>query len=452
MGRDDAAFDRLMEHELHIIGQWENPGLAEKAAQTGGSYQTVDSVTNTAGVADFVEHTEPDMFLTNFDDALAADVVGVVQQRLKDSHLRPILIPSPNKEASRIEWDKFFLRDLINKINPKYNPENFMCTTLAEATEAIAYFRSQGREVVIKPRALTGGKGVKVMGKHLRSFWDDSKTELPTAEEYSTTVLADSNQNGLEVQEKLEGPEFTLQIYTDGNVMVNPPTTCDYPYRKDGDMGSGTGGMGTFSMKPGEQPPFMSEEDYNEAMDLMADLLSVMKERGIDYKGILYPSFIKTKDGIKIVEVNARGGDPELINILDVMEDSVDYAEVLGLIAIGELRPDSIRFKDVASTLIYLVHPDYAVQAGTELGYGFNPKLAVDLGSKVRFAASIKVGKNRYRTVGTSRTVGLLATGETPWAARAVILKAIERSFDAPLPLAFRRDIGDEDYIKNMAA
>lgn len=444
MGRDEAAADRLEGHRLNVLGQWENPGLAERAEASGGYYATIGSIKNVELIADYVQSVEPDMFFTNFDDALAAGVVDAIKRRVADKRMPDLLLPCPDREASRVEWDKFFLRELIDEIDPKYNPVNFMAETTEVVNEAVSFFASQDTEIVVKPRNLTGGKGVKVQGKHY-----DTHEEGQT---YALKVLAADDQTGVEIQEKLEGHEFTLQLFTDGATMIKPPATYDYPYREDGDIGPGTGGMGTFTMPAGEQLPFITQEDYDEATVLMDKLLQLLKDRGIDYKGILYPTFFKTKDGLKIVEINARGGDPEMVNIVDSMEDGTDLGEVLRLIARAELAEDSVRYQELASAMLYLVSHDYGYKKSESFEFGMNLALAGEHDLKIRFAAAEKVRQDRYRTVGTSRTVGISGLGANPWEVRTRIHAYIQEAFEHPLALAYRQDVADETYIRNLAA
>jgi phosphoribosylamine--glycine ligase len=383
------------------------------------------------------------MFLTNFDDALAAGVVDTIRRRVADGRMPDLWIPCPDKSASRVEWDKFYLREVIEEIDPRYNPLNFMAETPEEADDAITFFEEKGTEIALKPRNLTGGKGVKVQGKHFNTHEE--------GREYALQILAAGDQDGIEVQEKLEGHEFTLQLFTDGKTLVKPPATYDYPYREDGDEGPGTGGMGAFSMRPCEQLPFIEEDDYDEAVALMDRLLLALEERGHGYKGVLYPTFFHTSEGLRIVEVNARGGDPELINILDLMEDDVDFGEVLKQISEGELAQDSVRYKKMASAMIYLASPDYGYQKGPHYEFNMNAQVVEELGCNIRFAASERIMGNKYRSVGSSRTVGLAALGGTPWEARDKIHAAIQDGFEQPQPLEFRRQVGEEKYIKGLS-
>ena len=441
-GRDDAAAEYLAGHRLHVIGEWYNPGLVNKAEASGGEFHKIGSITNVELVADYVQAIRPDMFLTNSDDALAEGVVDAIQARVAAKRMPWLLMPCPDKETARVEWDKFYLRELINEINPKYNPVNFMAENPEDVREAIDFFRSQGIEIAVKPRGLTGGKGVKVMGKHFETFAE--------GEAYALKVLTAGNQSGVEIQEKLEGHEFTLQIFTDGKTLIKPPATYDYPYREDGDKGFGTGGMGSFSMQAGEQLPFITQDDYDEAVKLMADLLIKMKERGHDYKGVLYPTFFKTPQGLKIVEVNARGGEGELINIMDVMEDDTDFGKVLQLIAMGELADDSVRYKKLATALLYLVAPEYPDRKGPVYEFQINPDVIRDNECRIRYASAELIAGNIYRTVGSSRVLALSALGETPWDARDKIHRAIAHGFRQPLPLDYRDEVAQEAYIRSL--
>jgi len=441
MGRDDALADRLLDHELHVIGQWENPGLSKKTDLTGGSYTLVDSVTDTEAIADLTQAIQPDMFITNFDDALAAGVVDTIKQRVNARKMGELLIPCPDKKASQIEWDKFMLRQIIDEIDPKYNPVNFMATDEHQVREAFEYFTKAEIDAAVKPRNLTGGKGVKVMGKHLA---DHEK-----AEAYALEVLESPSQTGVEVQEKLVGYEFTLQIFTDGNTMILPPTTFDFPYRKDGDTGPGTGGMGSFTMQDGDVMPFMTQADYDEAIELMRQVLLKLKARDIDYKGWLYPTFFKTAHGLKIVEINARGGDPELINIADLMEDDVDLADALTQVAHGELDANAVRYKKIASAVIYLVHPQYPSGRGEPLAFELDERYFSDSACSLRFSSAVRLGKNKYTTRAPSRILALSALGVTPQAARSKILEAIKAGIRSN-QLEFRRDIASDKYIQAM--
>ncbi len=458
MGRDAAAVDNLLRHghEISAVGSWENPNVVDAVRESGGQFKEVTDVKDAEAVADFVQEVQPDIFFTHFDDSLAAGVVDAIRRRVEQGLMRPVLLASPDRESAKIEWDKFFLREMLQEVAPEYNPDhNFMVTDEAGALEAIDFFEREGIQLVIKPRNPTGGKGVKVMGKH---FTNDAEG-YGKARAYAQEVLNHPNQNGLEVQERMDvdrdgnviGHEFTLQLLTDGKTIVPAPATYDYPYRKDGDEGPGTGGMGTFSQADGLLP-FLTQEDYDEMIGVGYKLLAEMKKRGLDYKGVLYLTAFKQKSGKKkIIEVNARGGDPELINIIDLFEDEVDYGEVLRQIALGELNSRIVRFKKLASALIYLVSRGYGDKEEDDVDFDFDWAAVKKAGAKPRFAAGKRIGEKKYRTTSTSRIVGISALGATPWEARQKAHNAIHAGFGGRVPFDYRGDVGDETYINNLA-
>ncbi len=457
MGRDAAAVENLLAHGhiIDAVGSWENPNVVDAVRASGGQFKQVEDIKDAEAVADFVQEVQPDIFFTHFDDSLAAGVVDAIRRRVAQGLMRPVLLASPDRESAKIEWDKFFLRELLETVAPEYNPDhNFMVTDYAGALEAIEFFENEGIQLVIKPRNPTGGKGVKVMGKHF-------KTDRPyeEARAYAQEILENPNQDGLEIQERMDvdrdgnliGHEFTLQLITDGNELVLAPATYDYPYRKDGDEGPGTGGMGTFSQADGLLP-FLTQEDYDEMIEVGKKLLAEMKRRGLDYKGVLYLTAFKQNSGKKkIVEVNARGGDPELINIIDLFEDEVDYGEVLRQIALGELNPATIRFRKLASALIYLVSPGYGEEEESDLDFDFDWDKVRKAGAKPRFAAAKRIEGKRYRTTRTSRIIGISALGKTPWAARRKAHRAIAAGFGRRVPFDYRLQIAEEAYVKNLA-
>ena len=434
MGRDEAMVDNFVAHghTVDVIGGWENPGLVDKVAESGGRIATIRSIDDVHGVSRFVDEVQPDMFITHFDDALVAGVADAVNERSPG-----VLLPIPNEQQARVEGDKHLPRAILREIAPDLNPDSREVTEASDVDAAIQYFADSKKPVAVKPREPTGGKGVKVQGKHFESHEEAAK--------YAHRVLETDGQTGVEIQERIDDPEFTLQILTDGKTLVRPPVTYDYPYREDGDTGPGTGGMGTFSVRPGENLPFTVDADIDEAMDVTSRVLQHPELEG--YKGVIYPTFFKTSDGIKLVEFNARGGDPEFINVMDSLDPSVDMAEVYASIAQGELGPNDIRFQDVASTLLYLVAPEYGYGKTGPYTFTLDTEIAKDLGVNVRFAAAERMEGNQYQTVGTSRTVGLSALGSTPWEARAKIDTAISESFGADLPLVSRNDVGNQDYI-----
>ncbi len=439
MARDAVIAERLAQEgcEMHIASSIRNPSLIAAADTSEGRFYPVSDVRNPREIAEAAVASRADLFWLNQDDALAAGAVDEVAKRAPE-----MMIASPDQESSRIEWDKFDSRRIVQEIDNEqdtsYNPLYFCATEPHEIAPIIKLFQDEMREAVVKPRGLTGGHGVKVMGPHLADY--------DAAGQYAMEVLGDARQGGVLIEEKLEGHEFTIQGLTDGKTLIVPPLTYDYPYREDGDTGPGTGGMGSFTMPPGEQLPFLDNGDYLEATQLMRGVLGKQAELGRDFKGVLYGSFFKTPEGLKVVEFNARIGDPEALNIVESLAEETTLTSILYRIASKELSEQDVRFKRVASTAIYLVSPDYAYRNGESQEFGLDLDKIVASGCRAYFSAAEQIGPNRYRTTGASRTVALTSRARTPWDARAKINEAIAAGVTGPLQ--YRQDIGDHDYIR----
>jgi phosphoribosylamine--glycine ligase len=439
MARDAVIAERLAQEgcEMHIASSIRNPSLIAAADTSEGQFYPVSDVRNPHEIAEVAVASQADLFWLNQDDALAGGVVDKVAERMPE-----MLVASPNQESSRIEWDKFDSRRIVREIDDEqgtaYNPHYFCATEPHEIGPIMRLFQDQMTEAVIKPRGLTGGKGVKVMGPHLADY--------AAASQYAAEVLRDPRQGGVVIEEKLEGHEFTIQGLTDGKTLIAPPVTYDYPYREDDDTGPGTGGMGSFTMPPGEQLPFLTDSDYLEAIQLMRGVLGKQAELGRDFRGVLYGSFFKTPEGLKVVEFNARMGDPEALNIVESLAEETTLTNILYRIASKELSEQDARFKRVASTAIYLVSPDYAYRNGESQEFDLDLDKIAASGCRAYFSAAERIGLNRYRMTGASRTVALTSRARTPWDARAKINEAIAAGVTGPLQ--YRQDIGDHDYIR----
>ncbi len=436
MARDDALAERLLpECQLFVVAPDVNPGLLAKVDASHGSYYQVPSITSVHEIAEAAADAKAELFISHSDDALAADVAGVVKTRLPE-----ILVASPDRAASQGEWDKEYLRELVVEIDNTYNPAYVSVSEPEDTHQALERFIEFGMEVAVKPRNLTGGKGVKVMGEHLKNYEE--------VEAYAQQVLADPNQEGLLFEEKLTGPEFTIQGLTDGKTLIRPPVTYDYPYREDGDIGPGTGGMGSFTMADGLMP-FLEQTEYNEALNLLERILEKFDKRKLNFKGVMYGSFFKTSKGLKLTEINARGGDPELVNVMDLLDDGVSALEVFTKIATGDLTPQAVRYKRISSVVLYLVSPDYAYKDHGTCEFNFNAEGAVYYGCKTWFSGARKRGPNSY-TAGPSRALAISSLAPTPWEARDKIIESITASLHGRLD--YRREVGEQSYVANLRA
>ena len=246
----------------------------------------------------------------------------------------------PKKEVALIETSKTFARKIIDLCCPEKNPQRKEFSSI-EGVES--FIKQLGGEYVIKFDGLMGGKGVRVSGEHLKNI-DEGVA-------YANEII---NIGGsFLIEEKLVGEEFSLMSFVDGKVCKHMPVVQDHKRAYEGDTGPNTGGMGTYSFG-NHSLPFLSEKDINEAQktnELVAKQL--FEETGTPYVGILYGGFMLTRDGVKVIEYNARFGDPEAMNVLSILES--DFLSVCISMIDGNLKSQDVSFERLATVCKYVV-------------------------------------------------------------------------------------------------
>jgi len=277
-----------------------------------------------------------------------------------------------------------------------------------------------------------------VMGPHL--------ADHEAAREYARELLAGGGA-GREVliEERIDGAEFTIQAISDGRTVVFPPSTYDYPYRFDGDTGPGTGGMGSLSLAQ-TTLPFMTEEHYAQACAIVAAVIARLGELGRHFTGVMNSGFFATPEGVKVIEFNARFGDPECLNIMRLFEGS--WTETMRAIAARRLAPADVPLREQASLVLYLVSPDYALRPGPAYDFTLDREALEAHGCEVHFSSAVEVSPGNYRTVGTSRAVALSAIAPTLEQARQTVAAGAEQ---IPV-LQWRREVGSSAYLDSLPA
>lgn len=427
-GRESALALRMAEDsELHAFVGHENPSIVAHAAASGGGHQVGD-VCDPRAVAAFAREREIDIAMVSADEPLAAGVVDA----LLAQGTRAV---GPTAAGAEIEWNKAFARSLLAEVAPEAVPQLRVAHSTSEVVQAIAHFGST--PVVVKPSGLTGGKGVKVMGPHLADHGE--------AGAYARSLLdrAGPGESVL-IEEKIVGAEFTIQAVSDGSTVVFPPATYDYPYRFDGDEGPGTGGMGSLSMAC-DTLPFMSAGHYRQACSIIERVIERLAEQGRHFSGVMNSGFFATADGVKVIEFNARFGDPECMNIMSLFSGS--WPQAMERICAATLDARDVPLREEASVVLYLVSPDYALRPGRVYEFALERERIEADGCHVFFSSAVQVAENTYRTVGTSRAVALASTAPTLEQARA---RVAECAASVPV-LEWRRDVGDERYLDDLA-
>ena len=262
-----------------------------------------------------------------------------------------IICIGPTKSNARIETDKHYARELLTQNGLEYiNPKYRIFKSLETSTEIKEYYelcKSMEFNYVIKPTGLTGGKGVKISNIHFQNHLEGLT--------YCQEIL-DSKQNVI-IEEKLDGNEFTLMSYTDGITTSHMPAVIDFKLLDSENSGPNTGSMGCITYSD-HKTPFLSVDDINECQTINSKVVQFLGESNKTcYKGILYGGFIKCKNNtIKLIEYNARYGDPEAINCIELLKTNLlDIYKAIGDQKLSEI---DIVYENTNIVSKYLV-PDF---------------------------------------------------------------------------------------------
>ena len=383
--REHAIADALKDDvELYCYMSKVNPGISKIAEFAQGDEGEIEKV------AKFAVDNNIDIAFIGPEAPLGK---GIVDELEKNG----ISCVGPSQSAARIETDKSFMRKLFED----YDIEGSLVYKVFDNYDDVSAFLDDfDRDVVVKPVGLTGGKGVKIVGDHLKDNQE--------AKEYSKEVI-DNAMGGFTqviIEERLIGEEFTIQAFCDGTHLAPMPAAQDHPHAFEGDVGAITGGMGSYSDKGGLLP-FLSQDDYDEAVKIMEATLKAIAKEAEPYKGILYGQFMLTADGPKLIEYNARFGDPEAMNVLPLLKTPL--ADVCQAIVDGNL--DKVEFNDKASVCKYIVPEGYPETShGGEL-IEVDERAIEELGAKV-FYAAVGLEDDGIHLSG-SRALGIVADGDS---------------------------------------
>ncbi len=337
----------------------------------------------------------------------------------------------PRKAAARLEISKSFTRDLMRKHDV---PGNIAYQAFDDLQGAKAYVRDHDEDLVVKPVGLTGGKGVKVMGEHLLTKEETYR--------YLEEIFAHRiGGGGVVLEERLIGEEFTLQAFCDGKNVIPMPLVQDHKRAYEGDVGPNTGGMGAYSQQD-HLLPFVTPEDRDVALDIMRRTVAAMDKEGCPYKGILYGQFMNTRSGPRVIEYNARFGDPEAMNVLSILSSS--FTDICAGIAGGDLSERAVSFARKATVCKYVVPQGYGTTPAAGREVRVDEKAIADLGARAYYAM---VSEENGRVVTTtSRAVGVVGIDDTIEAAERACERALTHVTGEAIFV--RHDIGRPEVIQ----
>ncbi|AIZ57235.1 phosphoribosylamine--glycine ligase [Candidatus Methanoplasma termitum] len=418
-GREHAAVEALFRSgaEIYSVMRNVNPGIIGRAKK----YKIVDE----KRIDDICEFAIEHDINYAFIGPEAPLEVGLVDA-LENIGVK---CAAPTKAAARIETSKAFMRELVSKHNID---GNLKYASFNNASDAEKYIRAQASEIVVKPIGLTGGKGVKVQGEHLHNHEETMA--------YVREVLSVSSMGGVIIEEKAVGEEFTQMVFVDGKHIAPMPLVQDHKRAYEGDVGPNTGGMGSYS-DANHLLPFVPEEARKKSLAILQQIVNAMSAEGCPYVGPMYGQFMLTKNGPKIIEINARFGDPEAMNVLPILETG--FFSIIKDMVSGKLK-DDIKFKPLATVCKYIVPIGYGTspQSGHEISV--NEKGVSECGAEM-FYANVDMVDGKLLT-GTSRAIGLVGIGATIEEAEQRCESALK--FISGSGICVRHDIGKRSLIQ----
>lgn len=414
-GREHALVWKLAE-SARITGMWcapGNAGTSEEHLKSGKAVQNVDiGAEDLDRLAEFAQGQGIELTVVGPDNPLAMGIVDLFQRK-------GLRIWGPNKKAAQFEGSKAFSQAFMEK----HGIPTARSGIFRDAMKALEFAGTLQGKCAVKADGLALGKGVMIC------------RSMSEAEEAIEEVLVKKSfgaaGNQVVIQELLEGIEVSLHAICDGKTAKLFPTSQDHKRIFENDQGPNTGGMGTYS-----PAPFVSAEQMRVIeQEVLGRWLQGCVAEGIDYRGILYPGLMMTANGPKVLEFNARFGDPETQvylprlgnDLLEVIEASVD----------GKLRAMELNWKPQAAVCVVMASEGYPASSRKGVVIEGIERANALAGVKV-FHAGTALKDGKVVTNG-GRVLGVTALGDTLAEAREVAYKAVaEIRFQGA---QFRRDI-----------
>lgn len=348
----------------------------------------------------FAKEKEVDFTIIGMDDPLVGGVVDAFEAE-------GLKVFGPRKNAAILEGSKAFSKDLMKKYNiPTAAYENF-----TSAEEALKYLETAKMPIVLKADGLALGKGVLIC-----NTLEEAKAGVKEIMEDKKFGTAG---NTMVVEEFMTGREVSVLSFVDGKTIKIMSSAQDHKRAKDGDQGLNTGGMGNFSPSPfytAEVDDFCKKYIYQATVDAMA-------AEGRPFTGVIFFGLMLTEDGPKVLEYNARFGDPEAQVVLPRMKN--DIIDVMEACVDGKLDTIDLQFEDNAAVCVVLASDGYPV--AYEKGFpitGFEKFEGKD--DYYCYHAGTKFDENGTIVTNGGRVLGITATGKDLKEARAKAYEATE--------------------------
>ncbi len=420
-GREHALVWKLAQSP-HVTQLWCAPGNAgiglERLAKNGALVENVNiSAEDLPGLLAFAQEKKADLTVVGPDNPLALGIVDLFQKH-------GLKIWGVNQKAALFESSKVFSQ----KFMERYGIPTAAAGTFDDVVAAKRFAATLGGKCVVKADGLALGKGVLICANQFEA--EKAVNEIMVGKAFGS---AGAN---VVIQEFLEGIEVSMHALCDGNTAKIFPTSQDHKRALDGDLGLNTGGMGTYS-----PTPFLTDSQLADtARKVLEPFMSGCVAEGIDYRGILYPGVMLTKNGPKILEFNARFGDPETQVYLTRLEN--DLVELFDASASGTLAKHELKWSPLASVCVVMAsggYPGNYAKGKPILGLA----QALTLPNTKVFHAGTAMKDGQIVTNG-GRVLGVTALGKDLRAAQAAAYAAVETiTFEGA---QFRRDIAAKAF------
>ena len=411
-GREHAVCKKLSESKdvTQILCAPGNAGIAQVA-------RCIPEVkaTDVEGIVALAKKEKVDFVCVTPDDPLALGCVD----RLEEEGIPAF---GPTAYAAQMEASKIFSKNLMRK----YGIPTAKCEIFTEMDKALAYLDTQEAPIVVKADGLALGKGVVVA-----STIEEAKNAV--IEMMEGGKFGKSGARVL-IEECMVGREVTVLCFCDGKTIRPMPASQDHKRVFDGDKGPNTGGMGAFA----PSPLYTEEIAERTEKEILIPTLNAMNSEGFTFKGVLYVGLMLTKDGPKVVEYNARFGDPETQVVLPLLES--DLFAIMRAVREGRLAETDIRWKKESAACIVLASGGYPGKY--ESGKLISGLEDAEAAGATVYHAGTKKTDAGYVTAG-GRVLGVTALGDT-------LADAVHSAYAAAEKIHFegahmRRDIGSRD-------
>lgn len=399
--------------EIYNVGPGLNAGLNETCDQCFD----LDS-SDPVAVSKVAKQIQPDLAIIGPEDPIAKGVSDA---------LKNLGIPTfaPDSDQAQLESSKSFTRDLLTKYEIDASPAYQVVTAEDDFGLVKQFYDQQSGQIVVKADGLLGGKGVLVA--------DDHFTELSEAADFAKLSIEKFGRVVLE--EKMVGPEFSLISIVDGETVLDCPVIQDYKRVGVDGTGPNTGGMGTISHASGLLPGICNQADKNAAHDITVQVMKALNDHfQKPFQGVMYGGFMRTAKGVKLIEYNIRFGDPECLNIMNLLEN--DLVEICERTINGTLSElGELKFKPVSTVCKYLCANGYP--ASPVKGVLIEPITIND--NKVQVIYGAQINSNGDMVTKGSREIGLITQAAEINEAAQLINELAQQVAG---PLFYRPDIG----------